>query len=200
MKNNCSVCGATNSLKKKVKQMTVQYGNTKLIKELPILECNCCGAKFDDTNADDIRKKALLEVRQNSVVENLEQIEKDISFTELERCFSLPAKTLSKWKNKSKAPSAAASALISLINIFPWLTSVAMNNYDSQISYNIAGKAFFKKVLQDPKISAFYINNPEYESIGLSNSKTDVFVEKNNSTTFTNEINRLVAGGAYVNK
>jgi hypothetical protein len=195
-KKTCSVCGAKDSLVMETKEFTVRYGATELTKTVPVLKCSCCGARFDlDNKNDEIRKEAMLEVRQNSVTENLEKIEKKISLVDLERSFALPSKTLSKWKNKSKVPSAAAAALVNLIGVFPWLSYVAVSDYNPITAYKIAGAAFFKKTLEFPQISISCSSTEFYDSIHLTNPKTFVV----NTKTIESVNGLFLAGDPYDN-
>ena len=121
----------------------------------------------------------MLAARSNSVSETLERLEKTTSFTDIERSFYLPPKTLSKWKNESKSPSASAAALVSLLGVFPWLSYVGMANFEPETAYKIAGAAFFAKATESEKIRAFYSSSNNYELLGLV---------KDNTITTHNEI------------
>lgn len=169
----CPVCGSEFSLKEEDKQFTAVYAGTRAEVFLPVKVCSCCGAKFDaGKDTDELRKKAMLDARNNSVSETLERLEKTNSFTDIERSFYLPPKTLSKWKNQSKTPSAAAAALVSLLGVFPWLSYVGMANFDPETAYKIAGAAFFAKATESEKIKAFYSSGGTYELLGLMKDKT----------------------------
>lgn len=169
----CPVCGAESAFNKENKKFTATYAGINAVATIPVMVCSCCGAKFDaGKDADALRKKAMLTARNNSVSKTLEQLEETYSFTEIERSLFLPSKTLSKWKNNSKTPSAAAAALVSLLGVFPWLSYVGMANFDSEMSYKIAGAAFFSKAAESENIKAFYHSSENYEILGLANDKT----------------------------
>ena len=178
--NKCPVCGSEFSLKEETKTFTAVYAGSRATVSIPVKVCSCCGAKFDDgKDADELRKKAMLAARSNSVSETLERLEKTTSFTDIERSFYLPPKTLSKWKNESKSPSASAAALVSLLGVFPWLSYVGMANFEPETAYKIAGAAFFAKATESEKIRAFYSSSNNYELLGLV---------KDNTITTHNEI------------
>lgn len=167
----CPICGSKSTLMNETKIFRAKYVNTEYCVNLPVTVCSCCGAKFDTGKKDDeLRKEALITARNNSVSETLSMLED--SFTDIERSFCLPPKTLSKWKNQTKAPSAAAAALVSLLGVFPWLSYVGMTNYEPTTAYKLAGAAFFNKATEDEKIKAFYASNDNYEILGLVNDKS----------------------------
>lgn len=171
----CPVCGTKFALGKDKKKFAAMYANTRAEISIPIMICSCCGAKFDiGKDSDRLRKKAMVAARNNSVSNTLENLEKISSFVEIERSLCLPSKTLSKWKNQSKTPSAAAAALVSLLGVFPWLSYVGMADYNTDIAYRIAGAAFFAKAAESEKIKAFYSASENYEILGLMNDKTVV--------------------------
>lgn len=182
LNKTCPICGAKSALSNEIKKSTAVYAGTTAEIEMPVMVCSCCGAKFDvGKESDKLRKQAMVTARNNSVTKTLEELEKTNSFVDIERSFYLPPKTLSKWKNQSKTPSAAAAALVSLLGVFPWLSYVGMTNFEPVIAYKIAGAAFFAKATESEKIKAFYSFNENYEVLGLVNDKT---VVSNN----TNEI------------
>lgn len=169
----CPVCGTESSLKEENKLFTAVYAGTRAEVSIPVKVCSCCGAQFDaGKDTDEQRKKAMLAARNNSVSETLERLEKTTSFTDIERSFYLPPKTLSKWKNQSKTPSAAAAALVNLLGVFPWLSYVGMANFEPETAYKIAGAAFFAKATESEKIKAFYSSSDSYELLGLMKDKT----------------------------
>lgn len=164
----CPCCGEKDSFKLIEKDFSTVYGQTSIISKLPVRHCNKCGATFDaDEAVDEIRKTAFLQARQESVCKDLEKLEQKISFTELERCFYLAPKTLSKWKNKSKSPSAAAAALVSLLGVFPWLSYVGILNYNPKEAYKIAFAAVLQKAKENPENFILPLTNEMYNGIAL---------------------------------
>ena len=166
--NICPCCGEKESFTLIEKDFTAVYGQTSITSSLPVKHCESCGATFDaDDSADTLRKEAFVEARRESVCRGLERLEKKISFTELEHCFSLAPKTLSKWKNKSKSPSATAAAFVNLLSVFPWLAYVGMSNYNSAEAYKIAYAAVLQKANENPANFVFPLANENYTGIAL---------------------------------
>ena len=164
----CPCCGEKSNFKLSEKKFSTVYGQTSVVSKLPVRYCNNCGSTFDaDESGDEIRKDAFIQARQESVCKDLEKLEQKISFTELERCFYLAPKTLSKWKNKSKSPSAAAAALVSLLGVFPWLSYVGMLNYDPKEAYKIAFAAVLQKAKENPENFILPLTNEMYKGIAL---------------------------------
>lgn len=175
LNKTCPICGTKSALSKTIKKSTAMYAGTTAEIEMPVMVCACCGAKFDaGEESDKLRKQVMLTARNNSVTKTLEELEKTTSFVDIERSFCLPPKTLSKWKNQSKTPSAAAAALVSLLGVFPWLSYVGMTDFEPVMAYKIAGAAFFAKATESEKIKAFYSSSENYEVLGLVNDKTVV--------------------------
>ncbi len=175
LNKTCPICGAKSALSKNKKIFIAKYANTGTEVTIPVMVCSCCGAKIDlGKETDKLRKQAMITARNNSVSNTLENLEKTSSFVEIERSLYLPPKTLSKWKNQSKTPSAAAAALVSLLGVFPWLAYVGMTNFNPDMAYKIAGAAFFAKASESEKIKAFYSSSDNYDILGLINDKTVV--------------------------
>ncbi|MBO4859045.1 MAG: hypothetical protein J5527_11090 [Treponema sp.] len=175
LNKTCPVCGSKSALSKENKITKAIYAGTSAEITVPVMVCSCCGAKFDaGKDTDKLRKQAMVTARNNSVSKTLEELEKTHSFVDIERSLYLPPKTLSKWKNQSKTPSAAAAALVSLLGVFPWLSYVGMANFEPVMAYKIAGAAFFAKATESEKIKAFFSASDNYEVLGLVSDKTVV--------------------------
>lgn len=177
--NKCPCCGKVDSFKQKEKDFSVVYGQKTSTGKLFVLECDNCGAEFDcDAEKNDkIRKETMLSTRQESVCDSLKNIEEKISFAELERCFYLAPKTLSKWKTKEKSPSAAAAAFINLINVFPWLSLVGMANYNPIEAYKIACAAVVQKIRQNTSNFVFPLSTNAYDAVVFGYEKTQSYNE-----------------------
>lgn len=168
----CPICGGKGTIRRETKDFSAKYALTEYITKVPVDVCSRCGAKFDlGTKSDTLKKQALVIARNNSVTNTLISLEKDCSFSEIERSFSLPAKTLSKWKNQSKSPSAAAAALVSLLSVFPWLAYVGMADYEPVTAYKLAGAAFFSKAAENDQIKTFMLSNERYDVMGIYKEK-----------------------------
>ena len=166
----CPCCGEKETFKLSEKDFSTTYGQTSITSKLPVMHCNNCGATFDaDESVEEIRKDSFIKARQESVCKELEKLEKKISFTELERCFYLAPKTLSKWKNKAKSPSATAAAFISLLGVFPWLSYVGMLNYNQNEAYKIAFAAVLQKAKENPENFVMSLTNELYSGIAIVN-------------------------------
>ncbi len=190
----CPVCGAKDTLTKGFSVYTAKYVNAQVSNTLEYYKCSCCDAELSldckEKNEAAI-KNALETARMNSVAETIKQLEESISLVEIERSFSLPPKTLSKWKTKSKSPSAAAAAFISLLGVFPWLTYVGMCGYNVIQSYKMAGIAFFKEMAKNPNNYPFAMANENYSIIGVYNHKKEKKIKS--------DISPSCFGGNYVN-
>ena len=165
----CPVCDSKGTLIRKKKYCSSFYGTAKTSKEIEVFECSCCGADFDsdELTNEKIRKEVAVNARQQYVSGVLAQLEKEQSFVEIERSFYLAPKTLSKWKNKSKSPSAAAAALVSLVGVFPWLSYVGMLNYNPTEAYKIALAAILQKAKENPENFILPFANEKYDGIAL---------------------------------
>lgn len=169
---SCPCCGEKKHFKSAVKDISVAYGQINLTSKIPVKRCDNCGAIFDDDkkSADCIRKETFNLARQKSVCEGLEALNKKIPYSVLERCFSLAPRTLSKWKNMSKSPSASAAALVNLLTVFPWLAYVGMSNYNPSEAYKIAAAAVLQKVKDNPKNFILPLSVEGYSGIALVNT------------------------------
>lgn len=136
----CPICLSTGTLEKSMIPHTVRKGHFS--KEIRIVnyKCSSCEEEGDFFLENDEKiKEVISELDQKIAIESLEKLEeKKIKFSNIERAFSIPARTLSKWKNKNKKPSAAAISLLRLVNLYPWLIEVAENNFDEKYSVKFA--------------------------------------------------------------
>lgn len=152
----CPICGTKDGLEEKNISFPCNYNDETININLPTYQCKCCDASlfldFEKEN-DAAITKAMNQARSNFVSKSLTNIEKDYDFATIERCFALPPRTLSKWKNKSKSPSAPAAALISLLNTFPWLTKIAFCDFDTNKAYALAYIETLKHVIHNPSFA-----------------------------------------------
>lgn len=186
----CPICGAENALKKVKSEYKATYSFKTHSTELNSYECFCCGANLDldyeEQNELAIKEAALI-ARNDCVSEILKTLEKTNSFVEIERSLYLPPKTLSKWKNQSKAPSAAAAALVSLLGVFPWLSYVGMVNYNSAEAYKIAYAAILKKASEEPDNFIFSLSNDFYNGIAIVHQKNAPYKMNTLETKITSD-------------
>ncbi|MBQ9538409.1 MAG: hypothetical protein IJU95_03990 [Treponema sp.] len=173
----CPICESKGTLQLKRRKFSAQYGTATVSNEIETVECSCCGANFDNDEIlnDALRKETAVNARQQYITNTLEKLEQNISFTELERCFYLAPKTLSKWKNKSKSPSAAAAALVSLLGVFPWLSYVGMLNYNPEEAYKIAFAAVLQKAKENPENFILPLSNEMYNGIALVHQNSQAY-------------------------
>jgi len=104
----------------------IKVGNTEKITKIFSHVCPECGYDENDKRNKGIISSAINEalVSCSSSILKLWK-NQNRSFSEIERCFLLPARTLSKWLNLSVKPSAAAVELLRIINAFPWMEKAA---------------------------------------------------------------------------
>lgn len=133
----CPLCSG--KLMIKTEKQNFEYGETSIETSLYFGECPNCGEKINIPSKNNkIITKAFSTSRINESVRILEEMNKRMSFSNIERALRLPQRTLSKWKNGDVKPSAAVSVLLEFLNLFPWLINVADSNFDKKIGYSIA--------------------------------------------------------------
>lgn len=151
----CPVCN--HEMKESLVDFPIKIGNTEKITQIFSHVCPKCGYDENDKRNKKIISLGINETLvacSNSILKLWKN--QNRSFSEIERCFLLPARTLSKWLNLSVKPSAAAVGLLRIINAFPWMEKVAdiglettearqyvrnyymseFNDCNKQISYN----------------------------------------------------------------
>lgn len=173
--NTCPICESENTLEQIKVPYNVKIGEGDSSQEIITYRCSNCGFEGDlDSDNEKIIKKTVSLARQDCVSKILDDFDKDFQFTDIERAFSLPPRTLSKWKNKSKAPSASATALIRLLNVFPWLIYVGMSNFDVKLAHRIAGKAITKRMLCDSSINCYYLETDSHKVLSVVSSTKSI--------------------------
>ena len=150
----CPICN--HEMKESLVNLPIKIGNTEKMTHIFSHVCPECGYDENDKRNKGIISSAINEALvtySNLILKQWKN--QNRSFSEIERCFLLPARTLSKWLNLSVKPSAAAVGLLRIINAFPWMEKAAdlgletadakqyvrnyylseFNDYDKQISY-----------------------------------------------------------------
>ena len=150
----CPVCN--HEMNESLVNFPIKIGNTEKTTQIFSHVCPECGYDENDKRNKKIISTAINETLvacSNSILQSWKK--QNRSFSEIERCFLLPLRTLSKWLNLSVKPSAAAVGLLRIINAFPWMEKVAdlgfetsdakqyvrnyylseFNDYDKKISY-----------------------------------------------------------------
>lgn len=176
----CPICGAESSLHVGSRLYRASYANHDDSTSLNFYTCSFCGSELDldyEEKNENAIKELTEKVRNDSVSNSLLELEKELSLVDIERSFSLPPRTLSKWKNQSKAPSAAAAALVSLLSVFPWLSYIGMANYNPIVAYKVAGAAVLKELAKNPDNYPFVISNENYSAIGVIKEKTKNYTD-----------------------
>lgn len=180
-KNICPVCGSENALRVVSKSRKVHFAQEDGFANIKYYVCSNCGSQialdYEPANEKSV-KNALEEARNASVSKNLAKLEKEIPFASIERSFSLPPKTLSKWKNQSKKPSASAAAFVNILALFPWLAYVGFADYNPSESYKIESIAALQLWAQEPEVYPFFAKNENYMTLGVYKSNIKNYDDK----------------------
>ena len=59
------------------------------------------------------------------------------SFSNIERCFELPQRTLENWLTGKSKPDEGALPLLKIIDTYPWLINVALKDYEETAAKKI---------------------------------------------------------------
>ena len=181
---NCPICNSV--MKEEKKEFPVEIGNLKNSTFIYIHICPECG--YDE---NDIRNKKIISETINNTMllysQNILQSwkNKKRSFSEIERKFLLPNRTLSKWFNQSIKPSAAAIVLLRIINAFPWIEKVAELGFESEEAkqyirhyyvseFNDSSKQISYTSTKDKHIYTAIIKKHKLEKSKLSNYNNNV--------------------------
>jgi hypothetical protein len=161
----CSVCGSENiTVKETIERHQIPYGTDIEIKNI-IHVCSDCGSEIDVTK-DDERINSLMVSQKASVELMINYLAENVGYTlaNIERAFSLPQRTLSRWKT-GQDPSAAGLALLRIIRTFPWITDVA----DEGFEQGAAKRILIEKAVEE--INSFMMNSFGYDFKGLGVAK-----------------------------
>lgn len=167
-KRMCPVCGI--GILERIPSTITLSDPSGIEKTIEVFEYKCpsCDAEGDlfGDNEQTVQKK-YAEIRAEAVSSMLEQFSgSKTSFSAAERVLGLPQRTLSKWKNKSVAPSAGATALMRYIHLFPWLLEVADNKFEKRGAMRIHIAAAMRDLCDMTKatdvksVSAGIVENP----------------------------------------
>ncbi len=126
----CPLCH--NHMVERKVPFNIEIGNTKKMIHISTYICPFCG--YDENNKTN--KKLISSAINETMLSHSINIltswkSQNLSFSEIERCFMLPARTLSKWYNHTMKPSAAAIQLIRIINAFPWMIKAAEVGFET---------------------------------------------------------------------
>ena len=192
----CPICQNKNLEKQKI-QYTARYANSEVSAPVTVTVCPVCQATFDTEKENNLIKKDLfVKARADSVSQSLSDLEKRISLSDIERAFYLPTKTLSKWKNQSKLPSAAGAALVSLVARFPYLAVIGLKA-DDAFAEKVLTSALLQKASTNKDIKIRYNSNSCYNELSIVRNKNNYELEKKQSFMKSKE---YILGGMYENK
>ena len=134
----CPVCGS--KMQHKFYDSVIYCGSLGVNVKLSGYECCECGWECGDNKENNkIVKKAKEEASVKCAVDIIKNFkDKKENLSEMERIYSLPVRTLSKWMNHEKKPSAAAVSLLRIISAFPWMTKAVEAGLETENTKNIA--------------------------------------------------------------
>lgn len=137
----CPCCGAIMNAEYRSYPVSVGLGTSTY--KYSVNVCPECSYEED---SDDINSKMNIAVNDalsdcaHKVLSIFRQNNKN--FSDIERNFYLPSRTISKWYNGSKNPSAAAVSLLRIINAFPWIEKAADVGFETEKAQEIARKYY----------------------------------------------------------
>lgn len=140
----CPICG------KKLTESKINYSITvgssteeDLVTSVKCGNCGFCTSDFEENES--VKADVLKKAQSACVVAAIESLKDKYSLSEIEMAMGLPLRTLSKYKNQTKNPSASAVALLQLLQTFPWLVVVAEEKFNQDSAYEIAEIALEKR-------------------------------------------------------
>ena len=140
----CPVCG--NEMELKDNEFKIQIGYGISSSTIHTYVCPECDYDIDDKGNKKIIAEAIKKTNCDCAYKILEILKKEgKNFSEIERKFNLPSRTLSKWINKKIKPSASAVALLRIIKAFPWMEKVAEFNFESDKAQNCIYNYYLSK-------------------------------------------------------
>lgn len=145
-KQRCPACGSIDIIDEKknilIKEPFGGQDNIEIHENI----CSACGSRGDFFNQNELLiDETIKKLKQKSVESILNDfVDSKMSMSSIERALEIPQRTLTKWKNRTNAPSSAGIALMRFIKLFPWLLEVAENKYD----YNKAQKIHINAAIQ----------------------------------------------------
>ena len=147
----CPVCNS--EMKKVTYPYKVKIGNGESESFLNSYECNSCGYDIADKSNRKIISNTIANAQDECAYNILNEFKKDgKNFSEIERKFFLPSRTLSKWLNKKTKPSAAALALLRIIKAFPWMEKVADLDFDTPEAQKYVRNYYYTEFNDNEKI------------------------------------------------
>lgn len=140
----CPICGK--SLTESKMNYSITVGSSTEEDLVICVKCDNCGFCTSDFEENESIKASVLKKAQSAcAVAAIESLKDKYSLSEIELAMGLPLRTLSKYKNQTKNPSASAVALLQLLQTFPWLVVVAEEKFNQDTAYEIAEVALEKR-------------------------------------------------------
>jgi len=150
-KQRCPACGSIDIIDEKknilIKEPFGGQDNIEIHENI----CSICGSRGDFFNQNEtLIDETIKKLKQKSIESILNDfIDSKISMSSIERALEIPQRTLTKWKNRTNAPSSTGVALMRFIKLFPWLLEVAENKYDYNEAHKIHINAAIQKLLPE---------------------------------------------------
>lgn len=145
----CPLCGGNDLIKdKQIRSVREPLGGEKEIEAVNYI-CNTCGFNGDFFKENEKALQSCIDELKIQAVKNILQdfLSNNYSFSAIERALEIPQRTLSKWRNSSKKPSAAVLSLLKYLQLFPWLIEVAEQKYDYSSAQRIHIKDAFNQIV-----------------------------------------------------
>lgn len=135
--------------------VNIGYGKTRV--SLLNYVCPVCGNEEGDSRKNEkIISGAVSDSLQSCADAILSGFKREKqSFSEIEREFYLPSRTLSKWSKKTTKPSAAAVALLRIIHAFPWIKEAADKGFETSEAQNCARSYYLSEFNDSSKRISF---------------------------------------------
>lgn len=132
--NECPICGASDiSSKTTTRTIGVPFVGQRIV-SIFVDTCANCGQSGDFFRRNTpIIEAAIHSAEKDFVLQTVEWLSnRGISMAYLERALSLPARTVTRWRDGEF--SAAPIALLRLVRTCPWLLAVAEGAFDPEIA------------------------------------------------------------------
>lgn len=150
-KQRCPACGSVDIIDEKksilIKEPFGGQDNIEIHENI----CSTCGSRGDFFNQNEtLIDETIKKLKQKSIESILiDFVDSKMSMSSIERALEIPQRTLTKWKNRTTAPSSSGVALMRLIKLFPWLLEVAENKYNYNEAQKIHINAAIQKLLPE---------------------------------------------------
>ncbi|MCK9170442.1 MAG: hypothetical protein M0P01_08510 [Treponema sp.] len=193
----CPLCGTV--MEKKIQSHTVTIGLGEDVVSLESYECPVCHFEQGDNSANDkIMRSGIDAASQKCAAEILQKFKSEkISFSKIERKFLLPYRTISKWYNRETKPSAAAVALLRIINAFPWMEKAAEAGFETAEAATEARIYYYTEFNNNDREINYAENREGYiitanikkgqepsEEMSVSSDKRPVFIGNNRKSEY----------------